>query len=509
MPTQRLILILADQLSPELATLRDADPERDTIVMAEVAEEAHYVRHNRHKIALLFSAMRHFSEALERQGFRVIYRRLADGVATLEAALRDALKLSGAGEVLICAPGEYRLWSEMQQWSERFGVPVTLLEDDRFLASHEDFANWAQGRKQLRMEYFYRQMRTRYNLLMDGVEPCGGRWNYDSENRIGWRAQVEVPERPRPELDALTEAVILEVMDAFPTHPGDLSQFAWAVTREQAQSQFEWFLTDALPSFGRYQDALAEESRLLFHSLISAYINCGLLEPLAVCQQVEAVYRAGGCDLSAAEGFIRQIIGWREYVRGIYWLLMPDYAKGNALATDRPLPEFFWNGETQMRCLSEALRHSLDHGYAHHIERLMVIGNFALLAGLDVTAVCDWFLGVYVDAYEWVELPNTLGMALYGDGGVLASKPYAASGKYIQKQGNHCRQCRYDPKLVTGDTACPYNSLYWHFINRHQAALSQNPRMGLIMGQWRKRAADDRDAVVAWGDQLLSRIESL
>ena len=239
------------------------------------------------------------------------------------------------------------------------------------------------------------------------------------------------------------------------------------------------------------------------------YLNCGLLEPLPVCERVEAAYRRGHCSLAAAEGFIRQVLGWREYVRGIYWLYMPDYRQRNALTATRPLPDWFWTGETQMRCLSRALKQSLDLGYAHHIQRLMVIGNFALLAGLDVEAVCDWSLAVYLDAFEWVELPNTLGMALFADGGIMASKPYAASGKYIQKQGDHCKSCSYDPKQVTGDQACPYNSLYWHFIDRHRDVLSQNPRMGLIMGGWRKRASSDREAIVQWGEQVLKRLPSL
>jgi deoxyribodipyrimidine photolyase-related protein len=281
------------------------------------------------------------------------------------------------------------------------------------------------------------------------------------------------------------------------------------VTHEAAQSELDWFCEYALPAFGTYQDALSEESPWLFHGLISMYLNCGLLEPLAVCEQVESAYRCGHCSLSAAEGFIRQVLGWREYVRGLYWHHMPDYRERNALAADRPLPEWFWTGDTEMRCLSQALRQSLELGYAHHIQRLMVIGNFALIAGLSVAEVCDWYLGVYLDAYEWVELPNTLGMALFADGGIMASKPYAASGKYIQKQGNHCKTCRYDPKRVTGEDACPYNSLYWHFIDRHNGLLSQNPRMGLILGGWRKRADDDREAVLKWADHTLERIETL
>ena len=503
------ILILGDQLSWRHPLLLDAAPADTVIILAEVAEEATYVRHNRHKIALIFSAMRHFAQALEARGFTVQYSRLKDNVPSLLAACEQARDSWSLTALHICEPGEYRLAAQMTSWEQALDIAVTVHEDTRFLSSRADFALWAEGRKQLRMEYFYRDMRKRYRLLMEGEQPEGGKWNYDADNRQGWRGQTDIPERPAQGLDAVTREVIDEVAAAFPTNPGDLSTFRWAVTAEDAEKELVWFCEHALPHFGSYQDALAEASPWLFHGLISMYLNCGLLEPLPVCERVEAAYRRGHCSLAAAEGFIRQVLGWREYVRGLYWLKMPDYGELNALDATRKLPDWFWTGETQMRCLSRAIKQSLDLGYAHHIQRLMVIGNFALLAGLDVQAVCDWYLGVYLDAFEWVELPNTLGMALFADGGIMASKPYAASGKYIQKQGDHCQACPYDPKQVTGDRACPYNSLYWHFIDRHSDSLSQNPRMGLIMGGWRKRAATDREAVVDWGEQMLQRLPSL
>jgi deoxyribodipyrimidine photolyase-related protein len=503
------ILILGDQLSWRHPLLLDASPADTVIILAEVAEEATYVRHNRHKIALIFSAMRHFAQALEARGFTVQYSRLKDNVPSLLAACEQARDSWSLTALHICEPGEYRLAAQMTSWEQALDIAVTVHEDTRFLSSRADFALWAEGRKQLRMEYFYRDMRKRYRLLMEGEQPEGGKWNYDADNRQGWRGQTDIPERPAPILDAVTREVIEEVEAAFPTNPGDLSTFRWAVTAEDAEKELVWFCEHALPHFGSYQDALAEASPWLFHGLISMYLNCGLLEPLPVCERVEAAYRRGHCSLAAAEGFIRQVLGWREYVRGLYWLKMPDYGELNALDATRKLPDWFWTGETQMRCLSRAIKQSLDLGYAHHIQRLMVIGNFALLAGLDVQAVCDWYLGVYLDAFEWVELPNTLGMALFADGGIMASKPYAASGKYIQKQGDHCQACPYDPKQVTGDRACPYNSLYWHFIDRHSDSLSQNPRMGLIMGGWRKRVAADREAVVDWGEQMLQRLPSL
>ncbi|MEE4280169.1 MAG: cryptochrome/photolyase family protein [Halieaceae bacterium] len=502
-----LRLILGDQLGDASPVLADADPDRDVILMAEVAEEASYVRHNRHKIVLIFSAMRHFAETLRERGFTVEYRRFDEGVSSLREAAREAIGRHGAGSLAVTAPGEYRLLAEMQSWEDALGVPVIIRDDTRFLCSIEDFERWASGRKQLRMEYFYREMRRRYELLLDdGGEPEGGQWNYDAENRSGWRGKESVPARPDVAIDAITREVIDTVRAAFPDNPGRLEEFRLAVTAADAQAQFTWFIDHALDRFGTYQDALAEESPWMFHGLVSMYLNIGLLDPLQVCRAIEAAYRDGRCSLAAGEGFIRQVLGWREYVRGVYWHAMPAYAELDTFDTDRPLPDWFWSAETDMRCLSRALEQSLDLGYAHHIQRLMVIGNFALLAGLDVREVCAWYLAVYVDAFEWVELPNTLGMALHGDKGLMASKPYAASGKYIQRQGNHCAQCRYDPKLTTGEGACPYNSLYWRFIDRHHDYLKRNARMGLIVGGWQKRKEGDRQAIVQWADQVLESL---
>ncbi len=504
MTDAKLILVLGDQLSPENPALLTARPGIDTVLMAEVREEAAYVRHNRHKIALIFAAMRHFRDQLRAEGHRVRYCDYAQGTESLARAV--AAELSGANytALVVCEPGEYRLRETMAQWPSEFGLEVEVLGDSRFLCSIDEFNAWADGYKSLRMEYFYRSMRKRYGVLLepDGG-PCGGKWNYDQENRKGWRNQVEVPERPALGTDVITEEVIALVDQAFPDNPGKLEYFNYAVTREDAQRQFDWFCEHGLANFGTYQDALAEESPWMFHSLVSMYINIGLLEPLAVCQQVEQAWRDGRCELAAAEGFIRQVLGWREYIRGVYWRFMPEYKLNNQFDARRPLPDWFWTGDTDMRCLSQAIRQTLDLGYGHHIQRLMVIGNFALLAGLDVEAVCDWYLAVYVDAFEWVELPNTLGMALHADGGMMASKPYAASGKYIQKQGNHCANCRYTPTKMTGDGACPYNSLYWRFIDRHLNALEGNGRMGLVLNNWKQRSSADQAAILKWADKVL------
>ncbi|MEZ5571018.1 MAG: cryptochrome/photolyase family protein [Halioglobus sp.] len=501
-----LVLVLGDQLTPGRGALKDAVPGRDVVVMAEVSSEARYVPHNRHKIVLLFSAMRHFRDELRALGFTVHYFSYTNqGPTTLLQAVQTILRQCDVTELRCCEPGEYRLLSELQQWA--LPIPVRLIADERFLCTRDAFASWAQGRKQLRMEYFYREMRKQYQLLLDDRGgPQGGRWNYDADNRHGWRSQETIPPRPPVILDEITKEVMALVSREFPEHPGDLEQFYLAVTREEANLHFRWFLDNGLRHFGTYQDAMADDSPWLFHSLVSMYLNIGLLDPLDVCRQVEEAWRRGRCELSAAEGFIRQVLGWREYVRGVYWLSMPGYAERNALQAQRPLPPWFWTGATDMRCLHVAIRQTLDLGYAHHIQRLMVIGNFALLAGLHVKSVCDWYLAVYVDAFEWVELPNTLGMALYADDGLMASKPYAASGKYIQRQGDHCKACRYSPGKTTGDDACPYNSLYWRFVHRHQDALKGNPRMSLVLKNWERKTAGEKHAIVAWANAELTRL---
>jgi deoxyribodipyrimidine photolyase-related protein len=505
MSSPALVLVLGDQLDTAHGALKEARPGVDTILMAEVSEEASYVRHNRHKIAFIFSAMRHFRDDLRERGFEVLYYPYQAGMQSLLQAVCSGLADTLAEVVRCCEPGEYRLLHEMRQW--QLQVPVELVEDGRFLASQEDFSAWAEGRKQLRMEYFYRLMRRKYRILLDdNGKPEGGKWNYDSENRRGWRNKDTVPPRPHFEIDSITEEVIELVSREFPDHPGDLDLFYLGVTAAQAESQLQWFIENGLPRFGQYQDAMAEESPWLFHALVSMYLNVGLLDPLQVCRAVESAWRDGRCDVAAAEGFIRQVLGWREYVRGIYWMTAPDYAGRNALNADRPLPEWFWNGNTDLRCLEMALRQTLDLGYAHHIQRLMVIGNFALLTGLDVQQVCDWYLAVYVDAFEWVELPNTLGMALHADGGLMASKPYAASGKYIQRQGNHCASCRYDPAKMSGSGACPFNSLYWHFIDRNYDGFSGNPRMSLTLKNWQRKSDDEQAAIISWADDERERL---
>lgn len=482
-----LRLVLGDQLSPALASLEDADPDRDLILMAEVMEECTYVPHHPKKIAFVLSAMRHFAADLEAGGFRVRYVPLDDpgNTGSLEGEVERALRSFGADRIVLTEAGEWRVAEIMRRWQERFGCPVDIREDTRFLCSHADFAAWAKGRKSWRMEHFYREMRRRTGFLMssDG-KPEGGEWNYDAANRKALPDHIAVPDGIRCAPDAITEDV-LDLVDArFGAHAGKLRPFAFAVTRQDAEAALDRFVEHLLPDFGNYQDAMARDEATLFHSVLSPYLNAGLLDPHAVCAAAERAYREGNAPLNAVEGFIRQILGWREYVRGLYWQTMPDYATRNTFNADRPLPAFFWSAETDMACLAESIGQTLDNAYAHHIQRLMVIGNFALLAGLDPREVCAWYLAVYADAYEWVELPNTLGMALFADNGQMASKPYAASGSYINRMSDYCAGCRYEVKEATGKNACPFNALYWDFIARNRERLDAVPRMGLVLKNW-------------------------
>jgi deoxyribodipyrimidine photolyase-related protein len=471
-----LRLILGDQLTSELSSLNGLTAG-DIVLMAEVHDEAIYVRHHKQKIAFLFSAMRHFADGLKAAGIAVDYVKLDDpgNAGSFTGEIKRAIARHRPTEMIVTEPGEWRVMEMMRGWSEELGLPVFIREDTRFLCSRAEFARWAGDKKQYRMEFFYREMRRRTGLLMDGDEPQGGQWNYDQENRKRLPKSMAPPQRLRFEPDAITRDVIDLVGRRFGDHFGDLEPFGWAVTRADALKALAHFIADCLPQFGDYQDAMKSGEDFLFHAVLSPYLNCGLLTAREVCDAAAAA----AAPLNAIEGFIRQIIGWREYIRGLYWLRMPDYAATNALNAERPLPALYWTGATDMHCMRECVRATRQHAYAHHIQRLMVTGNFALLAGLKPAEVEEWYLVVYADAYEWVELPNVHGMILFADGGVLASKPYAASGAYIDRMSDYCASCRYDPKVKLGPRACPFNYLYWDFLLRNEKKLARNPRMAM------------------------------
>jgi deoxyribodipyrimidine photolyase-related protein len=503
-----LILILGDQLTPAISSLAGADPANSVILMAEVAAEADYVWHHRKKLAFVFSAMRHHAAALRAAGWTVDYVTLDDPAnsGSLKDEAARAIARHGAGALRATEAAEWRLRLEMADWESALGVPVTIYADDRFLCSEAEFAAWAEGRKALRMEYFYRDMRRKTGLMMESGQPAGGQWNFDHDNRKTASRDLMIP-RPRATApDAITAAVLEMVAARFPDRFGALDNFWFAVTREEAEAQFDAFVAEALPRFGDFQDAMLVGEPFLYHSVIAQYLNIGLLEPLAVCQAVERAWCEGHVPINAAEGYIRQIIGWREYVRGIYWREGPGYAARNALGADRPLPEFYWSAQTEMACVRAAVEQTRDHAYAHHIQRLMVTGNFALLAGIDPHALHRWYLAVYADAYEWVEAPNTVGMSQFADGGLLASKPYAASGAYIDRMSDYCRGCRYDVKAKAGAGACPFNRLYWPFLIRHADRLAGNPRMAPMYRTLNRWGPDKRAELAADGEACLKEL---
>ncbi|MDM7957076.1 cryptochrome/photolyase family protein [Blastomonas sp.] len=494
-----LIPILGDQLSHDLSALDGADPDTSVLLMMEVDEETTYVRHHKAKIAFILSAMRHHADDLRAKGWTVDYVRLddPDNSGSFTGELARAIERHAPGRTVATEPGEWRVLAAMQEWADRFDVPVDLREDSRFVCTHAEFDTWAAARKQLRMEFFYRDMRRKTGLLIDEHgKPEGGEWNFDSENRKPPPNEpLLIPQPLRFKPDAITREVLALVARRFADHPGSLEDFAFATTRADALAQQAHFIDHALARFGDYQDAMLTDQPFLWHSILSPYLNCGLLDPLALCQAVEVEYQRGRVPINAAEGFIRQIIGWREYVRGIYWREGPDYAQRNVLDARRPLPAFYYDGKTDMHCMAQTIDQTMRHAYAHHIQRLMITGNFALIAGIDPHAVHEWYLEVYADAYEWVELPNTLGMSQFADGGLLASKPYASSGNYINTMSDYCGHCRYDVKAKTGPKACPFNLLYWDFLDRNEAVLGKNQRLAMPYRNWSKRNAEDKAAI--------------
>ena len=501
----RLILILGDQLSDSIAALGAADKAQDVVVMAEVAEEGSYVPHRPKKLALLLAAMRKFAARLRSDGWQVAYSELddSDNTQSIPGELIRRAAQYGASEVVATEPGEFRLIEALQHCP----LKVQMLEDTRFIASHAEFDTWAEGRKALRMEYFYREMRRKTGLMMEGDDPAGGQWNYDHDNRKPAKDGVSYSGPMQFTPDETVEAVLDIVERRFGNHFGDLRPFWFATDQGQARQALAFFIREALPKFGDYQDAMLADHRFLYHALVSPYVNIGLLDPLEVCQAAEEAWRTGDVPINAAEGFIRQIIGWREYMRGIYYHEGPDYPARNGLGHDRKLPEFFWGAETRMRCVSKAVEQTGEEAYAHHIQRLMVTGNFALLAGLDPAQVSEWYLAVYTDAFEWVEAPNVVGMSQFADGGVIASKPYVSSGAYINRMSDYCKSCHYKVSVKTGEGACPFNLLYWHFLDRHRERFSNNARMGNMYRTWDRMDADRRETVLAEAEAFLERLD--
>ncbi len=475
-----LRLVLGDQISDgRLSSLRDLDVRRDVVLMAEVMSEASYVRHHKQKFALVFSGMRQFADRLRDRGAVVRYVRLDDPSNThsLNGEVLRALEAQPFQQVVVTEPGEWRLVQAFEALAHVAPVPVEVRPDDRFVCARAEFEAWAKDRGELRMEFFYRTMRRKTGVLMDGDKPAGERWNFDAENRKRLPRGKPIPEHRLIEPNGLTRQVMAEMAARFPDNFGTMEAFNFPTTPQEAEAALDHFVTRLLPEFGDWQDFMKAGEPWMWHAHISAAMNLGLLDPLDACRRAEAEYRAGRAPLNAVEGFVRQILGWREYVRGVYWLQGPHYRETNALGADRRLPWFYWSAETRMACVADVVAITRDHAYAHHIQRLMVTGNLAMLLGVHPDEVNDWYMVVYADAYEWVELPNTHGMATFADGGVMSSKPYAGSGAYINRMSDYCGRCAYDVKDRLGDNACPFNALYWDFLIRNEDKLGANPRM--------------------------------
>jgi len=500
-----LRVILGDQLSPTISSLHGADKTKDTILICEVQQEATYVKHHKKKLVFIFSAMRHFAQELRDAKYRVIYHKLDDAtpVSRFSDAVTRAAQMGDFDEIVVSEPSEYRVLEEIKLWPDLLNLPVDIRPDTRFLASHSDFQNWSAGRKSLRMEYFYREMRKRYSILMEGDQPIGNKWNFDSDNRKAPNATLTIPDTFRLAPDDVTQEVCAMVEQLFPDHMGAATPFHFAVTAEGARAALQQFVEERLAFFGDYQDAMLQDEAWMFHAHIGLYLNTGLLLPLECIAAAEQAYHRGQAPLNAVEGFIRQILGWREFVRGLYWQNMPGYETLNFFDAQRDLPDFYWTADTRMNCLRQSVQETIDHAYAHHIQRLMVLGNFALLAGILPAQVNDWFLSVYADAFEWVELPNVSGMALFADGGKLASKPYASGGGYINKMSNYCKGCSYSVTAKNGPKACPFNYLYWDFLDRNRAKLRANPRVGMMYRVYDRMDADKQQAIRSDAEQFL------
>ncbi|UCF21677.1 MAG: cryptochrome/photolyase family protein [Gemmatimonadota bacterium] len=479
---RNLVLIFGDQLTKDSTALTDFDKKRDAVLMMEVIEEASYVPQHKIRIALFFSAMRHFAAQLERRGYRVHYSELED-VENRGSFAREIprwLRKTHARQLVAALPGDYRVLDTLRSVARKAGVDLDIRPDRHFIDGPDEFESFAQDRKHLLLETYYREMRRRHGILMQDGKPVGGRWNFDKENRASFDAagpgKVKPPRAFRP--DALTAAVLSMVKRRFSDSPGSLDGFDYPVSRQQARAALRDFIAHRLEKFGTFQDAMASGRPYLYHSRLSCVLNLHLLDPREAIEGALQALREGKAPLNSVEGFVRQILGWREYIRGVYWRQMPGYARLNALDAQLPMPAFMWTGETEMNCVGSCVKQLIDHAYAHHIQRLMVMGLFGLLLGVHPYEVHRWHMSMYADAVDWVSLPNVLGMSQYGDGGIVGTKPYCASGNYINRMSDYCAGCRYDPKKATGPDACPITTLYWDFLARNRARLRANHRMG-------------------------------
>ena len=505
-----LRLILGDQLNSQHSWFTSTDPDVSYLMM-EMRQETDYVNHHVQKVVGFFLAMRHFAKELKQQGHRVIYLRLddPDNQQSLAAQLPLLIEKEGITRFEYQLPDEFRLDQLLQSTCASLGIPCQAVDTEHFLTSREFLNDFFKGKKTFLMETFYREMRKKYQVLMDGKEPITGQWNYDQDNRQSLKDKSLLKKAYTHPKQVHELCAMLEKSGVKTIGNIDAEQFPWPTSRQESLEVLAYFCEELLEHFGAYQDALTTWDPFLFHSRLSFSLNSKMLSPLEVIQTVEAYWRAHQEDIGLAqvEGFIRQIIGWREYMRGIYWAKMPEFAELNFFGHERKLPHWFWTGKTKMNCLSQSIGQSLKLSYAHHIQRLMVTGNFALLAGIHPDEVDQWYLGIYIDAIEWVEITNTRGMSQFADGGIVGTKPYVSSANYIKKQGNYCSSCAYQADKKTGEGSCPFNSLYWHFHARNRELLEKNPRIGMVYRTWDKMG--NQQELIDQAEYYLERLEEL
>lgn len=502
-------LILGDQLNPKHSWFQETHPDV-TYLMFELRQETDYVLHHAQKILGIFSAMRNFAHELQSQGHRLYYRKIDAHQTSLTDLIQEQINALNAEKFEYQEPDEWRLDHQLQEFCKSLSIESKCVSSEHFLVDRQDVQIFFGSRKKWLMENFYRHMRVKFGILLEEEnKPIGGTWNYDHENRKPWKGNPTEPFDMRQTHNH--ESIWEEIKNAQVASFGSAQAqaFRWPLNRKEALIDLGHFIEERLPFYGDFQDALAVDHWRLFHALISFALNTKMLHPLEVVRAAQKAFEQGKAPLASVEGFIRQIIGWREYIRGVYWANMPNYVEHNFFEHERPLPTWYWTGETKMQCMKSAIGQSLEHAYAHHIQRLMVIGNFSLLAGLAPKEVHAWYLGVYIDAFEWVELPNTLGMSQFADGGLLATKPYVSSAAYIDKMGDYCKRCHYDKKLRVGEKACPMNALYWDFFDRHEKRLSNNPRIGMSYMTLRKMKDSDKEDFRTQAKNTLLKMDSL
>jgi deoxyribodipyrimidine photolyase-related protein len=509
---RNLVLILGDQLDRESAAFDGFDATRDRVLMIECVEESTHVWSHKTRTALFLSAMRHFAEYLRAKKIPLDYRSLAkENDASFTSALSQVFASERPEQLIVVEPGDVRVEASLRKAAETHHVALDVREDRHFLCTKAEFAKWAGKNKSLRMEFFYREMRHKHQVLMDGDKPLGGVWNFDAENRksFGKSGPQDVPTPPAFKPDKITNEVIALVESRFKDHPGSTGHFNWPVTREEALVALQNFIDKRLADFGPHQDAMWTALHFGWHSLLSSSINLKLLHPREVIAAAETAFKKNNLDIASVEGFIRQILGWREFMRGVYFLDMPSLKTANHFEHSNALPKWYWSGDTHMNCLKNCVEQTMQFGYAHHIQRLMITGMFGITAEIEPRQLCDWYLAVYVDAIEWVELPNTAGMALFANGGRFTSKPYVASGAYVKRMSNYCDGCRYKPDQKTGAKACPLTTLYWNFLDKHEETFVSNPRTSLMVKNLQRMTDDERDAIRAEAKRMLKNLDAL